>query len=599
MRTAIALLASLACALLLVASAGAGENAAKRVALVIGNSKYRYAKPLPNPANDARLISATLREAGFEVLERADLDRSGMSETINQFTEMAFDADVALIYYAGHGIQVEGSNYLIPVDSELTTPAHLKTRTTTIDALVAALPPDPAVGIVILDACRDNPLTAQMVAALPATRSLAVGSGLAAVQTIDAGTGAGGILIAYATDPGSVAVDGAGDNSPYSTALARHLTTPGLELQSALTRVRGDVTASTLGRQRPWHNASLGREVFLGRTLPAPVEPAPQASLPPPDPEISTVERILWEEASKRDTADFYMVYLEQYPAGRFARIAALNIERLKAAAPTAAERSAAAAGEVQVARAEPVLILGGNGSASTPDREPPEPRRVETTALDEAVLDLDLPRREDLQLRLQALGLEPGPIDGDVGRASRRAIARWQEGQGLAPTGFLSTQQYAALVAATDPLMPELRIRHEASLQPDQERQSPVILPQPVEPADVAEPDDASETVPPPAAATPAPAASPEKKRIIRNGTKAVDRPNKPLAPKSLPQKKIVKKRTANGTAGRTVPAPAPNKTARKQTAAAPAAPKPSRKYKVIGRDNIFGSDVIYGNGD
>lgn len=599
MRTAIALLASLACALLLVASAGAGENAAKRVALVIGNSKYRYAKPLPNPANDARLISATLREAGFEVLERADLDRSGMSETINQFTEMAFDADVALIYYAGHGIQVEGSNYLIPVDSELTTPAHLKTRTTTIDALVAALPPDPAVGVVILDACRDNPLTAQMVAALPATRSLAVGSGLAAVQTIDAGTGAGGILIAYATDPGSVAVDGAGDNSPYSTALARHLTTPGLELQSALTRVRGDVTASTLGRQRPWHNASLGREVFLGRTLHAPVESAPQASLPAPDPEISTVERILWEEASKRDTADFYMVYLEQYPAGRFARIAALNIERLKAAAPTAAERSAAAAGEVQVARAEPVLILGGNGSGSTPVLQPPEPRRVETTALDEAVLDLDLPRREDLQLRLQALGLEPGPIDGDVGRASRRAIARWQEGQGLAPTGFLSTQQYAALVAATDSLMPELRTRHEASLQPDQERQSPVILPQPVEPADVAEPDDASETVPPPAAATPAPAASPEKKRIIRNGTKAVDRPNKPLAPKSLPQKKIVKKRTANGTAGRTVPAPAPNKTARKQTAAAPAAAKPSRKYKVIGRDNIFGSDVIYGNGD
>ena len=163
---------------------------------------------------------------------------------------------------------------LIPVDAELTSPAYLKTRTIQIDDFMAALPPDPAVGVIILDACRDNPLARTLAASMPKSRSASLGTGLAPVEAKSDGVGTGGLLIAYATDPGAIAFDGNGVDSPYSTALARHLTEPGVEIQSALTRVRGEVTETTQGRQRPWHNASLGREVFLGKPA---AEAAPAA----------------------------------------------------------------------------------------------------------------------------------------------------------------------------------------------------------------------------------------------------------------------------------------------------------------------------------
>src|SRR4051794_28810259 len=150
-----------------VQAAAPDAGGVKRVALVIGNSKYVNAVALPNPANDAHLIASTLRNAGFEVIEGVDQDNAGMHSLISKFTEESYNADLAVIFYAGHGMQVDGKNYLIPVDAELTSPAYLKTRTVQIDEFMAALPADPAVGIIILDACRDNPLARTMAAALP------------------------------------------------------------------------------------------------------------------------------------------------------------------------------------------------------------------------------------------------------------------------------------------------------------------------------------------------------------------------------------------------------------------------------------------------
>ena len=124
-----------------------------------------------------------------------------MAKLLDQFTEAAYDADIALVYYAGHGLQVDGRNYLIPVDAELEKPAQLQTRTIPVETVLAALPPDPAVGVVILDACRDNPLARTLAAALPKSRSHR-GAGLAAVQANGLSHDAGGLLIAYATDPG-------------------------------------------------------------------------------------------------------------------------------------------------------------------------------------------------------------------------------------------------------------------------------------------------------------------------------------------------------------------------------------------------------------
>lgn len=446
------------------AAPDAGAPGAKRVALVIGNSKYVHAVELPNPANDARLIASTLRNAGFEVIEGVDQDNAGMHGLISKFTEQSYDADLAVIFYAGHGMQVDGKNFLIPVDAELTSPAYLKTRTIQIDDFMAALPPDPAVGVIILDACRDNPLARTLAAAMPKTRSTALGTGLAPIDPKSEGVGTGGILIAYATDPGAIAFDGNGVDSPYSTALARHLTEPGVEIQSALTRVRGEVAETTQGRQRPWHNASLGREVFLGK----PVVAAAPAAKPATDaagaaaaaapalvvgePPSWEVEQRLWDEASKRNTAPFYEAYLEQFPNGRFATVARLNIDALKD--PKAQEREVAA---LDAAEANPGSAVRTSVGISD------DMKKVLGTAETENAIGLDRQGRIDLQLRVEALGNELGRVDGNIGAKTRQAIGDWQEENGLPPTTFLTREQLAFLEIQTDPMMEAVRAKHEA----------------------------------------------------------------------------------------------------------------------------------------
>lgn len=447
-----------------VQAAAPDAGGVKRVALVIGNSKYVHAVELPNPANDAHLIASTLRNAGFEVIEGVDQDNAGMHSLISKFTEQSYDADLAVIFYAGHGMQVDGKNFLIPVDAELTSPAYLKTRTVQIDNFMAALPPDPAVGVIILDACRDNPLARTLAAAMPKTRSTALGTGLAPIDPKSEGVGTGGILIAYATDPGAIAFDGNGVDSPYSTALARHLTEPGIEIQSALTRVRGEVAETTQGRQRPWHNASLGREVFLGKPAAEAVpvakpaaDDANAATAPAPAPVTSEppsweVEQRLWDEASKRNTAPFYEAYLEQFPNGRFATVARLNIDALND--PKAQERQVAALDADEANSGSAVRTSVGISD---------DMKKVLGTEATENAIGLDRQGRIDLQLRVEALGNELGRIDGNIGAKTRQAIGDWQEGNGLPPTTFLTREQLAFLVIQTDPMMEAVRAKHEA----------------------------------------------------------------------------------------------------------------------------------------
>jgi uncharacterized caspase-like protein len=450
--------------LLFVLAAFSAEAAApdtKRVALVIGNSKYVHAVALPNPANDAHLIASTLRNAGFEVIEGMDQDNAGMHSLISRFTEQSYDADLAVIFYAGHGMQVDGKNFLIPVDAELTSPAYLKTRTIQVDDFLAALPPDPAVGVIILDACRDNPLARTLAASLPKSRSL--GSGLAPIEAKSEGVGTGGILIAYATDPGAIAFDGNGLNSPYSTALARHLTEPGIEIQSALTRVRGEVTETTQGRQRPWHNASLGREVFIGKpvVVPAPAakpsNAAEAATAPTPvvgDPPSWEVEQRLWDEASKRNSVPFYEAYLDQFPNGRFATVARLNIDELND--PKAQNRQVAALDTDQANASSGSTV---RTSVGVPD----EMKQTRGTELTESAIGLEREGRIDLQLRIEALGNELGRVDGNIGPQTRQAIGIWQAKNGLPQTTYLTREQLAFLVIQTDPMMEAVRARYAA----------------------------------------------------------------------------------------------------------------------------------------
>jgi uncharacterized caspase-like protein len=453
------LVAAFFAAFLSFSEVSAATPSGKKVALVMGNSAYKHAVELPNPKNDAKLMAETFRTAGFTVIEGEDLDKTAMSALVDQFTELAYDADIAVVYYAGHGLQVDGRNYLVPIDAQLEKAAQLQTRTVPAEKFLAALPPDPAVSIIILDACRDNPLARSLAKALPASRSASMGVGLAPVQANNQTAGAGGLLIAYATDPGAVAYDGKGINSPYTTALARHLTTPGLEIQSALTRVRADVSEATGGAQHPWHNASLSREVFIGgepaaepaATTLQEAKPATAATAGANDVNW-TVEQKLWEEASKRNTAAHYELYLQQYPSGNFATLAKLNLDQLKATA-TAEVASVAPAGEAKASASQ----------VRTAVAMPDDVKLSVGTPETETALNLDRDGRIDLQLRLGALGHVTGGADGALGAKSRTAIGAWQQQNGMVETTYLTQQQHMFLVVQTDPMMPQIRAQYEA----------------------------------------------------------------------------------------------------------------------------------------
>ncbi|OKO72102.1 peptidase C14, caspase catalytic subunit p20 [Bradyrhizobium sp. NAS80.1] len=235
----------------------------KRMALVIGNGAYAHVKALPNPPNDARAVAKSLRDIGFTVSEGVDLDRTAMQKVTREFLREAARAQVAVVYYAGHGVQVDGRNYLIPVDVELKAGSSMTEAMIDMDTIMAGLDDQVRTNILIFDACRNNPM-AQQVASAGSNRGIEGASGLAAPTSLGAGATLGaGTLIAFATAPGQVALDGEGANSPFSAALSRHLGTPRLEVQQMLTRVRAEVVSSTKNKQVPWSNSSLLGEVYL------------------------------------------------------------------------------------------------------------------------------------------------------------------------------------------------------------------------------------------------------------------------------------------------------------------------------------------------
>ncbi|WP_439409393.1 caspase family protein [Bradyrhizobium sp. DASA03076] len=234
-----------------------------RMALVIGNGAYAHVKALPNPPNDARAVAKSLRDIGFTVSEGVDLDRAAMQKMTRDFLREAARAQVALVYYAGHGVQIDGRNYLIPVDVALKPGSSMTEAMIDMDTIMAGLDDQVRTNILIFDACRNNPM-AQQVASAGSSRGIEGASGLAAPSSLGSGATLGaGTLIAFATAPGQVALDGEGANSPFSAALSRHLGTPGLEVQQMLTRVRAEVVSATKNKQVPWSNSSLLGEVYL------------------------------------------------------------------------------------------------------------------------------------------------------------------------------------------------------------------------------------------------------------------------------------------------------------------------------------------------
>ena len=252
-----------------------GAAAAPRVALVIGNSAYQNVPALENPVRDARAMSDKLQSLGFEVVAGYDLTKAQTQAAIAKFAEAARGGDIALFFYAGHGMQVDGVNYLLPVDATMKDEISLDFEAVQMDFIWRQMSRATKLRIVFLDACRDNPLARILAAAGGGAQS-----GLAEMQIENAGKD--GALIAFSTSPGHVAYDGADGHSPFTTALLAHLADPNLPLTTVMTRVTGDVLKATSGRQRPWVNVSLGDDPILNRAAPPePAPPSPAASAKP------------------------------------------------------------------------------------------------------------------------------------------------------------------------------------------------------------------------------------------------------------------------------------------------------------------------------
>ncbi len=310
--------------------------AEKRVALVIGNSNYEKAARLPNPANDAALIAETFRSAGFDNVElRRDLKVGDMRRALRDFMDKSREANVAVVYYAGHGIEVDGTNYLVPVDAVLERDVDVYDEALTLERVLVSVEPARQLRLVILDACRDNPFTRSMKRTM-ATR--AVGRGLAKVEPTSPNT-----LIAYASKAGSTASDGDGKNSPFTVALSKHVTKPGLDLRMSFGYVRDDVLKSTGNRQEPYVYGSLGGDDV-------PLVPAkPVATGPQGDPD--TAIRRAYELALQTGERDAWEAFLQAYPEGFYANLAKLQLRKVAAEEARAAAAHKARQAEQEKAR--------------------------------------------------------------------------------------------------------------------------------------------------------------------------------------------------------------------------------------------------------
>jgi uncharacterized caspase-like protein len=304
-----------AAALLLVCQPAWAE---KRVALVLGNAAYQNAAKLPNPVNDGAVIAATLKHAGFDVVDsRQDLPAAETRRALREFADRARDADIAVVYYAGHGIEVEGSNYLIPVDAKLERDTDVYDEALSLDRVLLAIEPAKKLRLVILDACRDNPFSKNMKRTVA---SRAIGQGLAKIEPTSPN-----VLIAYSAKAGSTAADGDGKNSPFTVALSKHLTTPGLDVRRAFGFVRDDVLKTTGNRQEPFVYGSLGGEDVP--LVPAPAKAAPAAPAPSPQAEA----RHDYELALQIGNKSALNAFLAQYPDGFYASLARLQLEKFAA----------------------------------------------------------------------------------------------------------------------------------------------------------------------------------------------------------------------------------------------------------------------------
>jgi hypothetical protein len=401
----------------LIALTASAAHAERRVAFVVGNGSYKNVAPLPNPPVDAKAMAGVLRNVGFEVVEGTNLTRDKMTEKLLDFGKRAQGADVAVFFYAGHGIAIGGTNYLLPVDADIKSEMDVKLGAAiNIDLTLDQTMSDAKVKLVFLDACRDNPFAAK-IKSNSATRSVNVQTGLAEMKSGE------GTLIAFATGPGQTALDGQeGANSPFTRALLANIAQPGVEIQQAMTKVRAQVNEETNKGQLPWGHTNLIGTVYLNGA-PAPASgtaAAPAAQTAVATAPSSDVELEFWRSIKDSNKPEELNAYLSTYPNGQFRPLALARIAALENGASTQTRN----------------LSTGIDPATFT----------TEANQTTEDQIGLDKGQRRDVQRRLTGLGFDT-KVTGAFDEATRGVITRWQVARGYPKSGYLNKLQHKALL--------------------------------------------------------------------------------------------------------------------------------------------------------
>ena len=432
--------------LLCLVMASSPAWAERRVALVIGNSGYVSVAALANPRNDSAAIGSLFKDAGFDVVDlRQDVGSNDMKRAIRDFAAQVVDAEIAVIYYAGHGIEMDGANYVLPVDAKLERDLDVEDEAIPVDRLLRALEPAKKLRLIILDACRDNPFARTMKRT---TTSRSVGRGLAKIEPTTSDT-----LIAFAAKAGSTAADGDGLHSPFTTALLNNLASPGLDLRLALGRVRDEVLASTGRKQEPFVYGSLGGSIVA---LVPPREEKPAEAAVPTDPDAAV--RRDYELAAQVGSKEAWDSFLTKYAKGFYADLA--RGQRTKV---IAAEKATAEALEAKL-RAETAAKAAADDADKTRQKERAaiaEKARLEAAAKERQAAAAELARK-------QAVDRARTATEDKLKNEARQAAL--SDTRSLSPAGTMSdtlkheppngTLRYGAVMLVDDGSCPRGQIK-------------------------------------------------------------------------------------------------------------------------------------------
>ena len=454
---------------LLWAATSLEASAAGRVALVIGNGNYEAANPLKNPTTDATAVSTALANAGFEVTYKENLNYSDMVRELGSFQRLAAKSDSAVIYFAGHGMEIDKQNFLIPVDAQLEFVSDADFQTVPLQLLQRAVSEADVLGLVIVDACRNNPFATRLS---QVDDNRGVGFGLARVEP------GGNTLVALAAREGTFAFDGKGENSPYAVALVKGLQTPGLEIGKLFRQLHDEVQAATNGAQQPVLFGSLSSQdyYFLPPLTqePDPVEVVAEPAGVVTDSAVALqVELAFWQFAENSGQAEDFALYLESYPAGKFAPLARARLARMvPAAAPEPAADPVAAAPQPApdlIAQPQPVVEPVQQAATDPPPAQAPsvdaEPLIIASAEPAATAPAAVTPAAEPAAVsRIEPAAMVPPDSDPPAIEAANPAPAEPQ----AVPVAVVSSEPAEPAGPPEQPVLPALAQQAALAPQPD-----------------------------------------------------------------------------------------------------------------------------------